>query len=112
MSLRPPWKPAPQLILLRSLPTGLRSGNVTRWPNLPRVAQAWRCRSGKKMEEKKVAKRRSPAGEREPAAEVKSGQVKWFQATEGEMQAAMARNESDGGPLSECQAGTHHNRWY
>ena len=50
--------------------------------------------------------------EREPAGEVKSGQVKRFQATEGEMQAVMASNESGGCTLCECQAGTCHNWWY
>lgn len=45
-----------------------------------------------------------------PAGEVKSGQVKRFQTTEGEMQAVMAWNESY--MLCECQAGTCHNWWH
>lgn len=48
----------------------------------------------------------------EPAGEAKSGQVKWFQASEEEMQTLMARNESDGCTLCECQAGTRYNYWY
>lgn len=43
---------------------------------------------------------------------LKSGQVKRFQATEGEMQAAMAWKESGGCMLCEYQAGTCHNWWY
>lgn len=43
--------------------------------------------------------------ESELPGEVKSGQVKRFQATEGEMQAVMARNES--GACVLCVSGWH-----